>query len=89
MVDPELLKILVCPENKTPVFPADDALVTRVNASIEAGALKNRAGETIQHRIDGGLVREDKAYMYPIRDDIPVMLIDEAIPLEQLSSPGT
>ena len=28
MIDPELLSILVCPENKTPVTPADEDLVT-------------------------------------------------------------
>jgi uncharacterized protein len=84
MVDEELLKILVCPENKMPVALADDALIGKVNAAIEAGTLKNRGGEAMDEKIDGGLVREDKAYMYPIRDDIPIMLIDEAIPLEQL-----
>jgi uncharacterized protein YbaR (Trm112 family) len=26
-------------------------------------------------------VRQDGQYLYPIRDDIPIMLIDEAIPL--------
>lgn len=84
MVDAELLSILVCPENKTPVALADDALVAKVNAAVEAGKLKNRAGDKVEERIDGGLVREDRAYMYPIRDDIPIMLIDEAIPLSQI-----
>jgi uncharacterized protein YbaR (Trm112 family) len=84
MVDPELLSILVCPENKTPVTEADSDLVAKVNAAIEAGTLKNRAGENIKERIDGGLVREDGLYLYAIRDDIPIMLIDEAIPLDQL-----
>ena len=84
MVDPELLAILVCPENKTPVVLADNELVAKANAAIEAGTLKNRAGEAIKDPIDGGLVREDTAYMYPIRDDIPIMLIDEAIPLADL-----
>lgn len=85
MVDPELLKILVCPENKTPVTLADDALMAKVNAAIQAGTLKNRAGALISEKADGGLVREDGAYMYLIRDDIPIMLIDEAVPLDQLA----
>jgi uncharacterized protein YbaR (Trm112 family) len=29
----------------------------------------------------GGLVREDRQWLYPIVDDIPVMLVDEAISL--------
>lgn len=85
MVDPELLNILVCPENKTPVALADDALMAKLNAAIEGGTLKNRAGEKVDEKADGGLVREDKKYLYLIRDDIPIMLIDEAIPLDQLA----
>ena len=89
MVDPELLKILVCPENKTPVSVASDDLIAQANSAIESGKLKNRAGESVEEKIDSGLVREDNAYMYPIRDDIPIMLIDEAIPLDQLTEAGS
>jgi len=85
MVDAELLKILVCPENKTPVTLASEALMEQINGAIEAGTLKNRGGEKVDERADGGLVREDRQYCYLIRDDIPIMLIDEAIPLDQLS----
>ena len=42
--------------------------------------------ERVDRREAENLVREDGVYMYPIRDDIPIMLIDEAIPLEQLQS---
>jgi uncharacterized protein len=35
--------------------------------------------------LDGGLVRADQKILYPIRENIPVMLIDEGIPLEQVS----
>jgi uncharacterized protein len=85
MVDPELLKILVCPENKTPVALADDAFMQKINAAIEAGTLKNRAGQKVEEKADGGLIREDKKFVYLIRDDIPIMLIDEAVPLDQLA----
>jgi uncharacterized protein len=34
--------------------------------------------------LDGGLVRSDRKILYPIREDIPVMLIEEGIPLEQV-----
>ena len=82
-IDQQLLDILACPETKEPVSLADDAFIAKLNAAIEAGALKNRIGELITEKIDGGLVRQDQKYLYPIRDDIPIMLIDEGIPLDQ------
>jgi hypothetical protein len=50
-VDPELLKILVCPLCKTPVAPTAD---------------------------QSGLRCATCRRVYPVRDDIPVMLVDEA-----------
>ena len=84
MVDEALLQILVCPEDKTPVRSADKELVDKINAAIESGSLKNRGGEAVDTPIEEGLIREDGAYVYPVREDIPVMLIDEAIPMDQL-----
>lgn len=84
MVDPELLEILVCPEDKTPVRPADPPLIDKLNAAIRAGRVKNRGGETVEQEVTEGLIRADNQYLYPVRDDIPIMLIDEAIPLEPL-----
>ena len=81
MIDQELLDILACPETKEDVSLADQSLVDSVNEKIKTGGLKNRGGEEISESIDGGLVRADGKYMYPIRDEIPIMLIDEAIPL--------
>jgi uncharacterized protein YbaR (Trm112 family) len=85
MVDAELVAILVCPENKTPVRLVDDATIEKINAAISAGSLKYRNGEAVTEAIEGGLLREDGRYLYAIREDIPVMLIDEAIPMEQLA----
>ena len=85
MVDQKLLDILVCPENKAAVKLVDDEALAKINDAIQAKTLKNRAGETIEESIDGGLLREDGVYLYPIRDDIPIMLIDESIPMDQLS----
>ena len=81
MIDPKLLEILCCPETKEDVSVADAALVERINKAIAQGAVKNRRGLAVTERIDGGLVRKDGKYLYPIREDIPIMLIDEAIPL--------
>jgi uncharacterized protein YbaR (Trm112 family) len=86
MIDKDLLDILACPENKTPVSLAEQPLVDEINKRIEAGEVKNRGGESVETKMDGGLVREDGAYLYRIVDGIPIMLIDEAIALESIKS---
>ena len=84
MLDKELLEILVCPENQTRLRPADDGLLAKLNQAAAAGELKNRAGKPVEGPLEGGLVREDSTLFYPILDGIPVLLIDEAIGLEQI-----
>jgi uncharacterized protein YbaR (Trm112 family) len=84
-LDKELLAILCCPDTKQPVVVADDSLVQKINSAIDRGTLKNKAQQTITEKLDGGLVRADRKILYPVREDIPVMLIDEGIPLEQMS----
>jgi uncharacterized protein YbaR (Trm112 family) len=81
MVDPQLLEILCCPETRQDVTLAPASLVEELNGRIEAGTLQNRAGAAVREKMDGGLLRADGKALYPIREDIPVMLIDEAIPL--------
>jgi uncharacterized protein YbaR (Trm112 family) len=82
-INKALLDILLCPDSKQSLTLAEPALLATLNQRIRQGALKNRAGESVSDPIDGGLVREDRRYLYVIRDDIPVMLIDEAIPLQE------
>ena len=80
-LDSTLLSILACPEDKTPVTLAADDVVAGINDAIGAGTLSNRGGDKVTEAIEAGLVREDGKYLYPVRDDIPVMLIEEAIEL--------
>ncbi|MCL2688398.1 MAG: hypothetical protein FWE57_00940 [Chitinispirillia bacterium] len=79
MVDKELLDILCCPETKQNVALLDEESVKAINKKIKDGELKNRGGEAVKDTVDGALLREDRKYFYPIREDIPIMLIDEAI----------
>ena len=81
MIDPELLEILACPETHQPLQMADPELLAALNATAEAGGLKNVGGAEVAAGLDGGLVREDGAIVYPIRDRIPVLLVDEGINL--------
>ncbi|MBI3736366.1 hypothetical protein HY256_07615 [Candidatus Sumerlaeota bacterium] len=80
-LDPLLMEILVCPENKTPVRLAEEGLIAKLNAAQREGKLKNRAGGQVKEPLDGGLIRQDNAILYPIIEGIPVMLKDDGIPL--------
>jgi uncharacterized protein YbaR (Trm112 family) len=83
-MDKELLDMLCCPETKQDVSLADAPLVEALNRKIEAGEIKNRGGEILREKLDSGLIRADRKFLYPVREDIPIMLIDEAIPLAGL-----
>lgn len=83
MLDQDLLKMLVCPETKQGLHLADDGLVARINQEIERGSLTNRGGVKVSEKIGGALVREDLEYFYPVRDEIPIMLIEEAVDFKQ------
>ncbi len=84
MIDKDLLDILVCPENHTSLSPADDALLDKLNRAIGEGRIKNRGDQTVEGPLSGGLVRQDGAWLYPVVDDIPNLLVDEAISLDQV-----
>ena len=81
MIDPDLLKILCCPETHQELRPAEPAVIAKLNGQIAAGTLSNRAGQPVKEKIDGGLIRADGKLLYPIRRNLPVMLVDEGIPL--------
>jgi uncharacterized protein YbaR (Trm112 family) len=81
MVSKELLDILVCPETRQPLTLASADLLAKLNSSIAAGQLTNRAGQAVKQKLSGGLVRQDGKVLYAIVDDIPLMLVDESIDL--------
>ncbi len=81
MINPELMKILCCPETHQGLRPAEAAVVEKLNQQIAAGQLRNRAGATVKELLEGGLVRADGKYLYPVRGNLPIMLVDEAIEL--------
>ena len=84
MISKDLLNILACPETQQNLTLADATLIQKINVLIEQGSLRNRAQEKVIKKIDGGLVRRDGKCLYPIRENIPILLIDEAIGLDSI-----
>jgi uncharacterized protein YbaR (Trm112 family) len=77
----ELLHIICCPETHQRFTIADANLIADLNHKIKAGQLNTRAGKPVSEPIDTGFIREDRKFLYAVRNGIPVLLIDESIPL--------
>jgi uncharacterized protein YbaR (Trm112 family) len=75
-VDPQLLEILVCPKTKGPLEKI--ALPPEVRRGlVEKYRDRFRDEEPV---VEEGLYSPDAGLVYPIVSDIPIMLIDEALP---------
>jgi len=84
LIHPDLLAVIVCPESRQPLSLAADDLLARVNAAVEKGGVTNVGGDAVERPLEAGLVREDGKVVYPVRDDIPVLLVEEGIPTDGL-----
>ena len=82
MIHPDLLAILACPESRQPLAHADEATLKGLNDRIAAGGVVNVGGDEVSAPLEAGLVREDGQLVYPVRDDIPVLLREEGIALD-------
>ena len=78
-IDPEFLRILVCPQTRKPLRAATESELDAVNRLIDSGQARNRGGAVVEERLVEGLVPEGDAVIYPVRDGIPVLLVAEAI----------
>ena len=56
-----------------------------LNERTAKGEVKNAEGKKVGTPLETGLITEDQETIYRIDDDIPIMLIDEGIPADQIS----
>lgn len=80
-VSPELLDILVCPRSKKKLQIADTAILDRVNGLIKSGKCKDVSGSLVSEPATEGLFEPENQTFYFIREDIPVLIYDNAVRL--------
>lgn len=79
-VDPELLALLVCPQSRGPLELV--ALPEPLAARLVERYREHFRDETPV--VDSGLYCASSSLVYPIVADIPILLVDEAIPAAEI-----
>jgi uncharacterized protein YbaR (Trm112 family) len=82
-IPPELLSILRCPLDGSPLAVASAEQLARLNQAIAEGRVRDRADRKVERTIEAGLVRADGLLLYPIEEGIVRLLADGAIPVPQ------
>ena len=83
-ISQDLLEILCCPRTRVPVEMLSEEIRNQLNEKIGQGAVKYYDDSAVDKPLQEGLVTEDGAVIYRIDDSIPVMLVEQGIPTEQL-----
>jgi uncharacterized protein YbaR (Trm112 family) len=82
--DTALLDIVCCPVTRLPLQLMPPNRAQRLNASIDEGQIKNRAGAVVDERCEQWLITRDAKLANPVRDGIPVLIEDHGVELSQL-----
>ena len=83
-IDGNLLEILCCPASKTPLVRLPPDRLRKLNTAIAAGEVQYVHGEVVAESLREGLMTEDGRVIYPVVDDIPILLEEKGIGTTQL-----
>jgi uncharacterized protein YbaR (Trm112 family) len=86
-LDRKLLDILCCPVTRSPLELLPEPELALLNERIAAHRIRNREDAIVEEPLDEALVTRSGKLVYPIRDGVPVLLEDQAMPLHQLEGP--
>ena len=75
----QLIQMLRCPETMQTVREASASELAEWNCQIALGLMKTRVGNFRKVPLTAALVREDGHLVFPVENDIPIMLLEEAL----------
>ena len=78
-VNGKLLEILCCPVSKTPLAMLGRQKLDKLNDAIRSGEALFVDGEKVKDPLQEALITEDGKVVYPVQDDIPVLLEEKGI----------
>ena len=80
-MDRKLLDLLVCPATRQPLALLDKPGLEALNRAIAPGSVKRVDDAPQTGTIREALITRDRKTLYRIDDSIPVLLIEEGIPV--------
>ena len=78
-MDPNLLNIICCPVTRGKLSTATPEQLALINAAIANSTLKKLDGSIAEKPQSKALINATKTLLYPIEEDIPILLENEAI----------
>lgn len=78
-ISQDLLNIICCPTTKQSLSLVSDDTLNNLNSLQTDQKLVFKDGNTVEYSLSGALITEDKITIYPIRQDIPILLEEESI----------
>jgi len=83
-IDGKLLEILCCPVSKSPLGRLERSRLEKLNRAIDAGEVDLVDGSRVTTTLREALITEDGKVIYPVIDDIPILLSERGIGTTQL-----
>jgi len=84
-IDGKLLEILCCPVSKTPLIRLPASKLDNLNQAIAEGQIQAVNGEAVTEPLTEALITEDSRVIYPVTDNIPILLEEKGIGTTQLT----
>jgi uncharacterized protein YbaR (Trm112 family) len=80
-MDRKLLDLLVCPATRQPLALLDKPGLEALNRAIAAGSVARTDDTPQTEPVREALITRDRKTLYRVDDGIPVLLIEEGIPV--------
>lgn len=78
-IDGKLLEILCCPVSKTPLTRLTASRLKKLNTGISEGSVLTVTGDVVGQTLREALITEDTKVIYPVIDEIPILLEERGI----------
>jgi uncharacterized protein YbaR (Trm112 family) len=85
-IDGKLLEILCCPVSKVALTRLPPGRLKKLNEAIAADEVQYVRGERVDQPLREALITEDSKVIYPVVDEIPILLEERGIGTTQLNN---